>query len=70
MVANTANIPPTDSSACLPAAEIEAHRVEIVPIVLVWDGVELRDGIDITPDAFWRRLATDQNLPTTSTSSR
>ncbi len=59
----------TDSSACLPAAEIEAHRVEIVPIVLVWDGVELRDGIDITPDAFWRRLATDQNLPTTSSMS-
>ena len=59
----------TDSSACLPPEEIEAHGIAIVPAVLVWNGVELRDGIDITNEAFWKRLATDPTLPTTSATS-
>ncbi len=59
----------TDSSACLPPHEIEAHGIAIVPAVLVWNGEELRDGVDITNEAFWKRLATDPNLPTTSATS-
>ena len=59
----------TDSSACLPPQEIEAHGIAIVPTVLVWNGEELRDGVDITNEAFWKRLATDPNLPTTSVTS-
>ena len=59
----------TDSSACLPPHEIEGHGIAIVPTVLVWSGVELRDGVDITNEAFWKRLATDPNLPTTSATS-
>ena len=59
----------TDSSACLPRHEIEKHGIAIVPTVLVWNGEELRDGLDITNEAFWKRLATDPNLPTTSVTS-
>lgn len=59
----------TDSSACLPPHEIEGHGIAVVPTVLVWNGEELRDGIDITNEAFWKRLATDPNLPTTSATS-
>jgi DegV family protein with EDD domain len=59
----------TDSSACLPPHEIEEHGIAIVPTVLVWDGEELRDGVDITNEAFWKRLATDPKLPTTSSTS-
>ena len=59
----------TDSSACLPAHEIEAHGIAIVPTVLVWNGEELHDGVDITNEAFWKRLATDPTLPTTSSTS-
>ncbi len=59
----------TDSSACLPSDEIARHRIEVVPIVLVWKGTELQDGIDITPHEFWRRLAIETELPTTSTMS-
>ncbi len=59
----------TDSSACLPPHEIERHEISIVPTVLVWNGEELRDGVDITNEAFWKRLATDPNLPTTSATS-
>ena len=59
----------TDSSACLPPHEIAKHNIAIVPAVLVWNGEELRDGVDITNEAFWKRLATDPNLPTTSATS-
>ena len=59
----------TDSSACLPSHEIEAHGIAIVPTVLVWNGEELHDGVDITNEAFWKRLATDPTLPTTSSTS-
>ena len=59
----------TDSSACLPSPEIEAHGIAIVPTVLVWNGEELHDGVDITNEAFWKRLATDPTLPTTSSTS-
>lgn len=59
----------TDSSACLPSHEIAEHDIAIVPTVLIWNGEELRDGVDITNEAFWKRLATDPNLPTTSATS-
>lgn len=59
----------TDSSACLPPQEVEVQGIGIVPTVLVWNGEELRDGVDITTEAFWKRLATDPNLPTTSATS-
>ena len=59
----------TDSSACLPPHEIEAHRIIVVPTVLVWNGEELYDGVDITNEMFWKRLSTDPNLPTTSATS-
>lgn len=57
----------TDSSACLPSEEVERLEIEVVPIVLIWNGQELRDGRDISAADFWRRLATDPDLPTTST---
>ncbi len=57
----------TDSSACLPAEEVERLGIGVVPIVLVWSGQELRDGRDISPSEFWRRLATEPELPSTST---
>ena len=59
----------TDSSACLPPHEVEEHGIAIVPTVLVWNGEELRDGVDITNEAFWKRLATAPTLPTTSATS-
>jgi DegV family protein with EDD domain len=59
----------TDSIACLPEEETRRYGIEVVPFVLVWLGEELRDGIDISPSEFWRRLATDPELPTTSTMS-
>ena len=57
----------TDSSACLPPDEVERLRIGVAPMVLVWHGQELRDGVDISQAEFWQRLTTDPELPTTST---
>ena len=59
----------TDSSACLPEDQISRHKITVVPTVLVWNGQELRDGLDISNEEFWRRLAWDPVLPSTSTMS-
>ena len=45
-----------DSSACLPPALGEAPWVAVVPMTLLVDGRELRDGIDVTVEEFFTRL--------------
>lgn len=56
----------TDSTCDVPAALVERYGIVVLPQVIIWGQEELRDGIDITPDAFYRRLATDPAHPTTS----
>jgi len=51
----------TDSTSDLPGTIIEQHDLEVVPCILVMDGREYVDGIDITREEFYRQLAT---LPT------
>ncbi len=52
----------TDSAASLPAG----GGPGIVPMKLVLDGEELRDGIDLTATEFYRRLRSLNEPPTTS----
>ena len=52
----------TDSAASLPAG----GGPTIVPMRLVLDGEELRDGIDLTATEFYRRLGSLSEAPTTS----
>lgn len=56
----------TDSTANLPAELIEKHHIRVIPQILNWEGDSLLDGIDILPDAFYRRLAAAREVPTTS----
>ena len=49
--------------------EVVANAIVVLPPVLIWHGVELRDGVDISPEMFWRRLVTDPVPPSTSTMS-
>jgi DegV family protein with EDD domain len=58
----------TDSTAYLPQQYIDELGVEVVPLTLNWDGVDYRDGIDIMPDEFYKRLAKSSTLPVTSQS--
>jgi DegV family protein with EDD domain len=56
----------TDSTAYLPDALLKAHNISIVPQVLIWGDETFRDGVDIMPDDFYRRLETAKVMPTTS----
>ncbi len=46
----------TDSSAQLSAEQVEEHDIRVVPISIIIDGVEYRDGIDLDVDAFYGQL--------------
>ncbi len=56
----------TDSSALIPPETIRQYGIEIAPLHLLWDGKIYRDGIDMQPDEFFKRLRKSPTLPTTS----
>jgi DegV family protein with EDD domain len=56
----------TDSTAYLPDALLQAHSISVVPQVLIWGDETFRDGVDIMPDDFYKRLETAKVMPTTS----
>ncbi len=56
----------TDSAACLPEELLQQYGIHVVPFGLIWGDEVLRDGIDITPEVFYHRLRTSEELPTTS----
>jgi len=56
----------TDSAACIPAELVQKYDIHVVPFELVWGGRSYRDGIDITPTEFYRRLQKATSWPTTS----
>ncbi len=56
----------TDTTADIPPALAEERQIYMIPQVIVWGRETLRDGIDITSPAFYERLATAKEMPTTS----
>ena len=56
----------TDSTSDIPADLAEELGITVVPANVVIDDVNYRDGVDLTPDEFYRRLTTGNRLPTTS----
>jgi len=56
----------TDSTCDIPQEIAEQYQITIIPQMVVWGEEVLRDRIDISPDAFYRRMAEDPILPTTS----
>jgi len=56
----------TDSSALIPPETVSQYGIEIAPLHLLWDGKAYRDGIDMQPDEFFKRLRKSPTLPTTS----
>ena len=59
----------TDSTTDVPPELIERYRIHIVPTILIIEGKELRDGVDITRAEFYQRLPSLRPLPTTATPS-
>jgi DegV family protein with EDD domain len=56
----------TDSSAYIPASALKGLHVPVIPVWLLWGADRLRDGVDIDPPTFYRRLETSKTLPTSS----
>ncbi|HYL08280.1 MAG TPA: DegV family protein [Candidatus Udaeobacter sp.] len=59
----------TDSTADLPAEWRDRYDIEVVPLKVLFGKETFRDGIDITSDDFFNRLAAASALPTTSAPS-
>jgi DegV family protein with EDD domain len=56
----------TDSSAQMPAQLRDRYRVGIVPLTVVVDGEPYREGVEITTDDFYRRLADGAEVSTSA----
>lgn len=56
----------TDSTADLPPEIVAEHGITVLPLNVLWGEEQLRDGVDITAERFFRRLVREDVLPTTS----
>lgn len=59
----------TDSTCDLPQYFVEQHELEVIPSILVIDGKEYVDGVDISREDFYRRLPSLRTQPTTAAPS-
>lgn len=56
----------TDSTAYIPAEFVKRYNLTVAPQILVWDSQTLKDGVDIQPSEFYKRLRTAKTMPSTS----
>ncbi|RLC70810.1 MAG: hypothetical protein DRI81_18600, partial [Chloroflexi bacterium] len=56
----------TDSSAYIPKEALGGLSIPMIPLWAIWGDEHLRDGVDIDPPAFYRRLRESEIFPTTS----
>jgi fatty acid kinase fatty acid binding subunit len=56
----------TDSTAYIPNDLVKEYSITVAPQVLIWGEETFRDGVDIQPDDFYRRLKLAKIMPTTS----
>jgi DegV family protein with EDD domain len=56
----------TDSTANLPDAILQEFGIAVIPLTVNWEGESLLDGVDIQVDAFYERLQSAKEMPTTS----
>jgi DegV family protein with EDD domain len=55
-----------DSCADLPPGLMKARGIACIPVTVHFGDETLKDGVDITPEAFYARLASSAVMPTTS----
>ena len=56
----------TDSTADIPQSFCEELNISVLPLTILADGKEYRDGVDITPEEFYRILDGSERLPVSS----
>ncbi|MGL5693892.1 MAG: DegV family protein [Peptostreptococcaceae bacterium] len=55
-----------DSLSDVPKDLIDKYDIEVVPLTVIIDNIEYKDGIDITVDEFYKKLREENLSPTTS----
>ena len=55
-----------DSTTTLPKDFLKGLEIRFAPAIIIWGEEELRDGVDIQPGEFFKRLATAKEMPSTS----
>lgn len=55
-----------DSTCNLTPGEAKEKKIDIVPLKVLFGTEEYRDGVDMTPAAFFEKLAAAEEMPTTS----
>ena len=56
----------TDSTAYIPEDYLKQYNITITPLSVIWGEKIYRDGVDILPEEFYRRLENSKVMPTTS----
>ena len=56
----------TDSSADLPSELSQQWNITVVPCYVIIGDHPYRDGVDISPDEFYRNLISNSQIPTTA----
>jgi DegV family protein with EDD domain len=56
----------TDSSAYIPEEALGGLTIPVIPVWLLWGDERFRDGVDVDPSTFYRRLRKSTVFPTTS----
>ncbi|MGE5675855.1 MAG: DegV family protein [Mycobacterium leprae] len=56
----------TDSSADLPPGFAAEHGVTVVPLQVLIEGVNYKDGVDLTPEQFYEKMRASKKLPQTA----
>lgn len=56
----------TDSCVDLPAHLLKQYNIRVVPLSIRVNGKEFTEGVDITPQEFYREMAVSTQLPQTS----
>jgi DegV family protein with EDD domain len=56
----------TDSTAYLPEECQKQYNISVIPLSVIWGDQVYRDGVDISPSEFYKRLTESKVLPTTS----
>ncbi|MCP4543319.1 MAG: DegV family protein [Chloroflexi bacterium] len=56
----------TDSTAYIPQDALGDLNIPVIPLWLLWGDDRFRDGVDIDPSVFYRRLKESKVFPTTS----
>jgi DegV family protein with EDD domain len=59
----------TDSTSDLPQGWKDTYNIGVIPLYVVFDGETYRDGVDITPEDVYGRVAARGSLPKTAAPS-